>query len=472
MSSASARVGATHMATSSPTWRTLPVASTGCSEILNPGNPETARIGLTPSRSAAVKTLSLYCGGIDMPRIQACASGLRTNATSCRPARRMSATNSPRPRIKRSSSLRRWRAPTPCSAMRTLNLRVISGQILFCKIARSGRNQIAPPSRLPRFAPGKADGLKTVALLLVAHRTSLQKVDLQLDALAAIDDVTDIDGDAAVIDHHAMRLHGRRADRNHEQIGDLRIRAADSQALVRLHQRDLVHGVDRHQRGGALEPLGVHIEHITGQMQVHHRIWLIISILHAAQLDIARCRLAVAFGQIRLRHVALDRQPARNIVLQRLDQAVPVGRELHPVPVMAPLGDESAKPLARLQHAFFTQDVDRLPDGDARDLKFALELFQRRDLLAGAPLPRLDPSPQHRRDLDIQRHPASIVGFQQLRHIITSLKILCCPAAIITNLNTKAMHRLRTCTHVAIVLPNEDAAGPNRAPRPPLIPRK
>src|SRR5437868_4731650 len=58
--------------------------------------------------------------------------------------------------------------------------------------SRSGRNQIAPPSRLPRFAPGKADGLKTVALLLVAHRTSLQKVDLQLDALAAIDDVTEI----------------------------------------------------------------------------------------------------------------------------------------------------------------------------------------------------------------------------------------------------------------------------------------
>ena len=58
MSSASARVGATHMATSSPTCRTLPVASTGCSEILNPGSPDTARIGLTPARSAAVNTTS------------------------------------------------------------------------------------------------------------------------------------------------------------------------------------------------------------------------------------------------------------------------------------------------------------------------------------------------------------------------------------------------------------------------------
>ena len=43
-----ARVGATHIATSSPTWRTLSVASTGCSETLKPGKPETARIGFTP----------------------------------------------------------------------------------------------------------------------------------------------------------------------------------------------------------------------------------------------------------------------------------------------------------------------------------------------------------------------------------------------------------------------------------------
>src|SRR6185295_2504677 len=51
-----------------------------------------------------------------MPRISACASGLRTKATSCRPARRMSATNWPRPRISRSSSFRGRRAPTPCPA--------------------------------------------------------------------------------------------------------------------------------------------------------------------------------------------------------------------------------------------------------------------------------------------------------------------------------------------------------------------
>src|SRR3954471_1403892 len=51
-----------------------------------------------------------------MPRISACAKGLRTKATSCSPARRMSATNWPRPRISRSSSFRGSRAPTPCPA--------------------------------------------------------------------------------------------------------------------------------------------------------------------------------------------------------------------------------------------------------------------------------------------------------------------------------------------------------------------
>src|SRR6185369_4973481 len=51
-----------------------------------------------------------------MARISACARGLRTKATSCSPARRISATNWPRPRISRSSSLRGRRAPTPCPA--------------------------------------------------------------------------------------------------------------------------------------------------------------------------------------------------------------------------------------------------------------------------------------------------------------------------------------------------------------------
>src|SRR5262245_42519534 len=49
-----------------------------------------------------------------MPRISAWANGLRTKATSCRPASLTSATYRPRPRIRRSSSLRGRRTPTPC----------------------------------------------------------------------------------------------------------------------------------------------------------------------------------------------------------------------------------------------------------------------------------------------------------------------------------------------------------------------
>ena len=76
MSSASARVGATHMAMSSPTCRALPVASGGCSETLKPGNPDTARIALTPSRSAAVNTRSRTGFG----NIDAADAGVRERA--------------------------------------------------------------------------------------------------------------------------------------------------------------------------------------------------------------------------------------------------------------------------------------------------------------------------------------------------------------------------------------------------------
>ena len=88
MSSASARVAPTHIATSSPTWRTLPLASTGCSEDLNPCRPETARIGLTPARSAAVKRCaSRPVGARDPPSDPAVRHGQRTNATSSMPAK-------------------------------------------------------------------------------------------------------------------------------------------------------------------------------------------------------------------------------------------------------------------------------------------------------------------------------------------------------------------------------------------------
>lgn len=60
MPSASARVAAIHVATSSPTWRTLPAASADCSETLKPDRPETARISdeLTPPSHETVVLLA------------------------------------------------------------------------------------------------------------------------------------------------------------------------------------------------------------------------------------------------------------------------------------------------------------------------------------------------------------------------------------------------------------------------------
>ena len=93
------------------------MASDGCSDTLNPRKPDTARIGFTPASSAAVNVMLRYSAGMEMPRRRACASGLRTKATSFIPGSRMSATNCPRPRMRRSSSFLMRRAPTPCEAM-------------------------------------------------------------------------------------------------------------------------------------------------------------------------------------------------------------------------------------------------------------------------------------------------------------------------------------------------------------------
>ena len=81
-SSASARVAATHTAIGSPTCRTLSVASTGCADVLNPGSPEFATIGCTPTKSAAVRIRPSVPAGFRIARTRACASGLRTKASS------------------------------------------------------------------------------------------------------------------------------------------------------------------------------------------------------------------------------------------------------------------------------------------------------------------------------------------------------------------------------------------------------
>ena len=102
-SSASSRVGATHMAMGWPTNRTLPPARPGSTEGLKPAMSGTARIGRTSGKSAAMKTRSRMLAGISIAFSRACAMELRRMATSWLRGKRRSATNWPRPR--------RWRHP-------------------------------------------------------------------------------------------------------------------------------------------------------------------------------------------------------------------------------------------------------------------------------------------------------------------------------------------------------------------------
>src|SRR5262249_13418231 len=113
-SSASARVGATHIAIASPTKRTLPCAS-GChSESLYPGTVVGATIAATPARSSRMKTWFSAPRGLTMRRMWPCAMGLRRKATSLCPGSSMSDTKLPRPCRWRASSLRWTLAPIPC----------------------------------------------------------------------------------------------------------------------------------------------------------------------------------------------------------------------------------------------------------------------------------------------------------------------------------------------------------------------
>src|SRR5262249_24003769 len=79
------------------------------------GGDET--MGLTAVRCLAVKTTFRNCSGILICLSRAWATGLRTNATSRMPGMRKSPTYCPRPRRKRSSSLRGTEAPIPDFAL-------------------------------------------------------------------------------------------------------------------------------------------------------------------------------------------------------------------------------------------------------------------------------------------------------------------------------------------------------------------
>src|SRR3546814_15793487 len=63
-------------------------------------------------------------------------------------------------------------------------------------------------------------------------RLAAQKVDVQADEVAAIDDVGDVDDAAIAVGDEAVDLGGRRVYRDVELAGDVGIGAADGQGLM------------------------------------------------------------------------------------------------------------------------------------------------------------------------------------------------------------------------------------------------
>src|SRR5208282_17277 len=307
MSSAAARVSATHMATSSPTWRTLSVASAGWSETLKPGKPETARIGLTPAMSAAVKTASRIASGTSIALMRAWASGLRTKATSRMPASRMSATYCPRPVRKRSSSLRSRRAPTP-----------------FVVIWLPS-NSAAPGCRHLRS---------------ILRR--LQQVGLELDAIAAVDDVGDVDGDPLTIDHHAMGLRRGRVERHLQEARRLGVRTRDHQRLMGGRDLDPLHGGQDGEGRVTPEVVGRLIVDVLGEVEADERIGAGTAQLNAAQEHVLLGEATLAGHEPRLAHRRADRDELRHDAAQLVDQRGPAGVECQPAPILDALGHEGA----------------------------------------------------------------------------------------------------------------------------------
>ncbi len=212
MSSASARVGAdAHRDELADLAHLVAARATDWSEGLKPFRAETARIGFTPCEILAVNhTRSSSPAACAMPLMRACATGERTNATSSMPGRRMFATNSPRPRRKRASSLRGRRAPTPFWRSRRF-ARAAAGSRRRRRSARrrAGRSAGAACARCCSLVPSLSRSVQrprsSCSTRDVGRDAGLQRADLVLHA----DHLRRVGG------HHGHDLLERQAERQH-----------------------------------------------------------------------------------------------------------------------------------------------------------------------------------------------------------------------------------------------------------------
>ena len=76
--------------------------------------------------------------------------------------------------------------------------------------------------------------LRSSLSMTMRSSPSLQEVDHQLDTVATVGDLRDIDGGLLFVQNQPMRFRGWRVERNAQEAGGIGIGAADQERLSRL----------------------------------------------------------------------------------------------------------------------------------------------------------------------------------------------------------------------------------------------
>lgn len=109
-----------------------------------------------------------------------------------------------------------------------------------------------------------------------------QQIDMELDRVAAVGDIGDVDGDVFAIDQHASAFRRRRVERDLQQIVGGGVGTANDDGLMRVLDVD-VFPARNHRQGGLLT------EHVrralvegVGEVQVDDPVGLGVLVLDAA----------------------------------------------------------------------------------------------------------------------------------------------------------------------------------------------
>src|SRR5271166_6240881 len=145
-------------------------------------------------------------------------------------------------------------------------------------------------------------------------------------------------------------------------------------------------------------------EDLVCKMQVYNAVGLPVLELDTAHKNIFRRKFALVLLKDRFCRGGIDFDALEHVASDWRDQSVPSCGEFEPMAGHWLLRHECPAALLRAQEAFLAQDVNRLANGDARDRKLTFKFDQRRNLLTGKPLLRLDPAAHDRGDLDVQRN--------------------------------------------------------------------